>query len=753
MPVAPIRHGPGRLLRRLFQGTVASLRQTSPLSPIIAFPALWLLAVALSQVHLFSVQRPWSWLMWTVVFAAPAAFVLGGLSVRILLGSRARIVAAVPPSEIIGPRRRRLRWILIGCVLVGYAEQAHQWHAAHAIPLLAKNIDAARLAQPGGSTVVLTDLLTVAGIVALTVPPRLFSRRAIPELALAAAALLGFALAGGRVTVVLPLSAAIAARWLLWGRPRAITLALTVVVVSGGISGLFYARTGQHSDDPFAHELYHTVLPETPTIVHPLIPLDLGIAINFEALARVVDYFPQYEPYGRGRYDALAIDRVVPQARDIGAVTGNLSPPWVTPTVAGAFWADGGMPVVAFGLFAIGALSTAGYLWARRTRTPTSATIGGLLIFNTIFGVYQNLWTQYIDWALVIPALFLIGAYAEGRVGSLTTSLRSRLGAWPATSRRLRNAAGLLAVGTIVVGSAAAFELLRPTVTPAVVPSRAAIVAIRVSFGSSDILVLPHGELARASSLFAPASVGRGPLVLWLAEYGRRRTTLRRLQWAKGATPRRTTFSVPFPADEVFVARHPSGGDALFLLRRQQTRTEILTVPADRLSAPLARDIAPVGNPPSDLRRSMAIADWSGQRPDLFVIDRSLRRDQPTTIRVYSGESGFKKLVLRTALANRHRRVTGVDATHWTVQVTVPGKRKPDVVLVLRDGEISGSGSPEVHVFAGSSRFHTARIDLPLALPGRLPPTVLVVAASSPFGPALYSADLRGGRITLLQTL
>ena len=175
----------------------------------------------------------------------------------------------------------------------------------------------------------------------------------------------------------------------------------------------------------------------------------------------------------------------------------------MTPTVAGAFWADGGMPVVAFGLFAIGALLTAGYLWARRTRTPTSATIGGLLIFNTIFGVYQNLWTQYIDWALVIPALFLIGAYAEGRVGSLTTSLRSRLGAWPATSRRLRNAAGLLAVGTIVVGSAAAFELLRPTVTPAVVPSRAAIVAIRVSFGSSDILVLPHGELARASSLRA----------------------------------------------------------------------------------------------------------------------------------------------------------------------------------------------------------------------------------------------------------
>ena len=72
--------------------------------------------------------------------------------------------------------------------------------------------------------------------------------------------------------------------------------------------------------------------------------------------------------------------------------------------------------------------------------------------------------------------------------------------------------------------------------------------------------------------------------------------------------------------------------------------------------------------------------------------------------------------------------MTGVDATHWTVQVTVPGKRKPDVVLVLRDGEISGSGSPEVHVFAGSSRFHTARIDLPLALPGRLPPTVLVAA-------------------------
>ena len=181
-------------------------------------------------------------------------------------------------------------------------------------PPLAKNIDAARLAQPGGSTVVLTDLLTVAGIVALTVPPRLFSRRAIPELALAAqrsSALRSREAEHRRPTALGRDRSPLAPL----GRPRAITLALTVVVVSGGISGLFYSRTGQHSDDPFAHELYHTVLPETPTIVHPLIPLDLGIAINFEALARVVDDFPQYEPYGRGRYDALAIDRVVPQAR------------------------------------------------------------------------------------------------------------------------------------------------------------------------------------------------------------------------------------------------------------------------------------------------------------------------------------------------------------------------------------------------------------------------------------------------------
>jgi hypothetical protein len=384
------------------------------MSPLLLFPAVWVLGVALAQVPLVDLQRPWSLLVWIVVAVVPIAFVIGGVLGRSLVASRVAHTRA-PPTAVAPSRRRRMRWALGACLVIGYAELAHQFAGAGTIPLFSSNIDAARFAQPGGPTIVLTDLLTVAVVTALAVPSRLLSRSALVELAVAAIALFGYALAGGRLLLVVALASAVIARSLRGYVPRAVVVFGAAVTSLALISGLFFLRTSQHPETPFEREIYERVLPATPAPLRPLVPLHLGVALNFEALARVVEFFPEEAPYGHGAYNALAFDLAISQARDLGTITSQLSGPWVTSTVAGPLWADGGLPLVAAGMVLIGFVSTAAYTLASRTKALRHALPGGYLVFLAAFGFYHNTWTQNVDWLLVAPLLFAMGLLAGGR--------------------------------------------------------------------------------------------------------------------------------------------------------------------------------------------------------------------------------------------------------------------------------------------------------------------------------------------------
>jgi hypothetical protein len=344
--------------------------------------------------------------------------------------------------------------VLLACVVIGYAELAHQFVGAGTVPLFASNIDAARFAQPGGPTIVLTDLLTVAVIAALALPPQLVSRSALPELAIAAIALFGYVLAGGRLLLVIALMSALIARSLRGHVPRARAILASALAVLALVSGFFFLRTSQHQDNPFEREVYERVLPGTPAPVQPLVPLHLGIALNFEALARVVEFFPEEAPYGYGAYNALAIDLVIPQARDLGAITARLSGPWVTSTAAGPFWADGGLPAVAVGMALIGLISTAAYELASRTKDLRHALPAGYLVFLAFFGFYHNMWTQNVDWLFVTPALYALGTIAQGR------KTQWAMAANGSASRRGRRPLGLaLTALALVIAGATAFEL------------------------------------------------------------------------------------------------------------------------------------------------------------------------------------------------------------------------------------------------------------------------------------------------------
>ena len=380
---------------------------------LFAFPGLWLLCAGLAQIHLLEIQQPWSTAMLLVVAVVPVAYVLGGLVGREFVRARVSASSSTRPG-IPFSTRKRLRWVLLGCAVIGNLEQAHQFAAAHTIPLFSSQIDEARFGLPGGPTIILTDLLTVAAVVSLVLPRRLIARDALPELAIAAFALSGFALAAGRGAIIQAAMVVLVARWLYYGRLPLRALALVGVVVLVFSIGVFHLRTSQHANDALSVELREDVYPGMPRPVQLLVPADLALATNMEALARIVDYFPAVEPYGRGAYGTYGFDLFLPSARNLQLLSGRLSPPWVTSTVAGTFWADGGLPLVVAGLALIGAVVVATDFVARARRELRFALLAGNFLFLALFGVYVNLWTQQVDWILITPLLYVLGAVAEG---------------------------------------------------------------------------------------------------------------------------------------------------------------------------------------------------------------------------------------------------------------------------------------------------------------------------------------------------
>jgi hypothetical protein len=194
------------------------------LSPLVAFSGAWIFAALLSQYRLLNGEAPWSNFMLAVVIAVPLAFLAGGLIGEGL--AMRETEADEAPDQ---PRMSRtLRRVLIVLLLVGLVELAHQFAKIGGIPLLSPAGGTLRFSQ-GGPTIILTDCLTVAAIVALVRPRRLLSRESRFELLIALMAVGGFALQAGRGSVLLPVLVAIVARWLYWGRPG------KLVFVDGGL--------------------------------------------------------------------------------------------------------------------------------------------------------------------------------------------------------------------------------------------------------------------------------------------------------------------------------------------------------------------------------------------------------------------------------------------------------------------------------------------------------------------------------------
>jgi oligosaccharide repeat unit polymerase len=726
----------------------------SLLSPLLTFTAAWIFAALLSQYHLLNGQQNWSSIVIAVVVAVPLAFFAGGLIGEGLALRQTRAAASRQAPE----ESRAYRRILLILLVVGLLELAHQFAKIGGVPLLSPGGGALRFSQ-GGPTIILTDGLTVAAIVALVRPQRLISRESRFELLIALVALGGFALQAGRGSVVLPVIVAIAARWLYWGRPRAWMFIGGALLAFAAVVFGFYLRTRQNPYNPFESELFGEILPGTPFFLQPLVPIYLAITTNFLALQGVVGHFPTGEAFGNGAFDAIGLDIVFHGARNLPDISATITPPWVTSTVAGPFWADGGFIALIPAVAATGFISAGAFAMAVRTRTFRWSMAAAYLLYIAVFGLYQNLWTQQLDWLLVVPLLFIVGAIAEnpkdppgltgrawGRIRRMTG--RTATAEPPAepvpteSGKPRRRGDRKLAGGLILLG--------------------ASIIALLFASGLVIQPLLPE-PYPLLTSQRLPRTVAEATEVMTNSD---RPGDNEPIQWVRGQDHTVDVYSqtpgqskaetehvarIPIPQEASRAAFdvsswYPWRSEALFSFEQRPRNLAITVSPTWKSDGRSVSFLAPLSEPPKGTTREFFIAAWGGLHPDLFVITRGDPESRPV-LQILSSESGFRRQLYAARLPYR-----GLSPQDWSLQIApivgLPKKSEQrifkgdrlDLVMIHHD---PGEKHSMVHVLLGETGFEWDAIRRDLDDSGDLPAGTEFLVGSHQGATAIYEIQRR----------
>jgi hypothetical protein len=725
----------------------------SLLSPLVAFIAAWVFGALLSQYRLLHGLDPWSLVMVGVVVTVPIAFLAGGLVGE---GVALRRTDAVRARVRIPAMSRTLKRILIVFVAIGLLELAHQFARIGGIPLLSAEGNALRFEQ-GGPTIILTNLLTVAAIVALVKPRELFARESRFELLIGAGALGGFALQAGRGSVVLPVIVATAARWLYWGRPKAPVLIGAGLIAFAAVVFGFYLRVRQNPFNPFEAELFGEILPGTPFFLQPLVPIYLAITTNFVALQGLVGYFPTGDEFGGGAFNAIGLDPILSSARNVSDVSASITAPWVTSTVAGPLWADGGFALLVSGVAITGFLSAGAFAMARRTLSFRWSMVAGYLLYLALFGLYTNLWTQQIDWLMVVPLLLVVGAFAEdpekppgltGRAWARIKRMKGQAATLPATSSPEVNRGGgreRRLAGRLILAGAGVIVLL--FVSGLVIQP-----LLSKPFPLLDEYRLPP-SVATSSAVFTN---------------GNRPSDNEELRWIVPGDDESVVMRSFKPGGPLSEASDPvripvEGGlsntdfdisfwrgwraPAVYVFHQRKTQLKISVRPTWEHDGPPRRFSAPVSAPLSGGIKEFSMGLWGGNKPDLFVISRGLR-DARALIQVFSGESNFRRSVYGARLPFR-----GLGPEKWSVDIapiaeidrksdirTVRGSR-PDLVLVRHDPDKEHS---DVQVLLGESGFVGIASQRALDNSGSIPPGTVFTIGSRLGATAVYEVQREG---------
>jgi hypothetical protein len=267
------------------------------------------------------------------------------------------------------------------------------------------------------------------------------------------------------------------------------------------------------------------------------------------------------------------------------------------------------------------------------------------------------------------------------------------------------------------------------------------------------------GVTVPSASMLMTSTDARGPADLWIVNRDGGATQvvgvpLPIVHTRRGARDKtltasvRTTLPTP-PGVPVDVEDWPGAGPTLFVVSSPR-RSSTLRLISLKTGRTLLKSRVPLPVQKND-RREFFLAHWSGSRPDLFVIDRDVNRRHPQSrrpweIRVYSGESGFKKLIFETSIKKRLSRQFS-QGDFW-IEVGNRRQKKASVVLMTK-GE-TGTGQTEVHVLSGHAGFHRFTLESGTELKDRIGLHRRFIFESERRGGTVYMVRNEDGRLSLV---
>jgi hypothetical protein len=176
---------------------------------------------------------------------------------------------------------------------------------------------------------------------------------------------------------------------------------------------------------------------------------------------------------------------------------------------------------------------------------------------------------------------------------------------------------------------------------------------------------------------------------------------------------------------------------AIFLLRQRRQAIEVAVEGLGPDRPKRIVGLAPMGEQPPYIHRDLALARFTGTRPDLFVVNRNVRSGA-VTLSVFSGESRFRRPVIR----NRTLPVAGLDPKRWVIDVGRSSSSMTDIFFVRR-GRGSLTGTAEVHILTGASGYRS--FALHSRITRRASFASMFAIGPSRSGPSLYSIGFGPG--------
>ncbi|HEU4945379.1 MAG TPA: hypothetical protein VFT10_09495, partial [Solirubrobacterales bacterium] len=445
--------------------------------------------------------------------------------------------------------------------------------------------------------------------------------------------------------------------------------------------------------------------------------------------------------------------------RNVSDVSGTITPPWVTSTIAGPLWADGGFVALIPGVAAAGFMSAGAFAMAISRRSFRWSLVAGYLLYLAIFGLYTNLWTQQLDWLLVVPLLLIVGSIAEdparppgltgwawgrirrmtGRVVAAPSPPAEKTEAKPAGAPDRRFARGLVLLGVGAVGLLAVAGLVIQPLLPEPYPLLTS-------------QPLPKALGSAQSAMTNSDRPNDNEPLQWVRGSGEHQASLYAYIPGRPLSETERLATVTIPEN---VARSdfdvnvwpPWRAEALFSFEQLPRNLSVTVTPTWSADGKPETFLAPLSTPPAGTTREFMIGNWGGEKPDLFVITRGDPNSRPV-LQILSGESGFYRQAYAARLPWR-----GLSPKTWSVQVApiiglpkkdperiFPGDRL-DLVLIHHDPAEEHS---MVHVLLGETGFEWDAIRRDLDNSGSIPTSTEFLIGSRQGATAIYEVQRRG---------